>query len=175
MSTPEPYYSATITHVDQGAEVMKRAAAVARAEIDNGNAVRIMVCPGVEPVRLRQHRFYRGPVLQQIAEQVVMPDGARYTTDVWHEFFARKFLAHYEMMRRPGYKRAVPVRVIDSTADLGVKAMSEFSNRVIDDAVMEYGVAFVFKDEDQSFVVKKRPTVGNTDQAAIGYDGGDGA
>jgi hypothetical protein len=137
----------------------------AKALLANGEEVLISVGPALEPITIKQRKFLHGPVFGQISEQVRV-NGERYTTDVWKEFFRKLFLADiWEMRKVPRWdptlcrlvqpKRATPQRVRRSTEELGIRAYAEFTNKVIDHAVAEFSVEFVFTVEEQELRTAK--------------------
>ena len=80
-------------------------------------------------------RYWGQGILAQIADQVVM-NGRKYSAEVWHEQFKQMFL---------GVEELPSGQVIGkSSAKLGVKAFSEFTEQVEAYAVTSLGV--VFKD-----------------------------
>lgn len=102
---------------------------------------------------VKQRKFLHGVVLMQIAERVQMPDGSRYVMKVWKEFFRKRFLPDtWEMVRFPGQKRATPRRVRISTEDLSVKQYSAYIDKVIDHAVVEFGVTFDIDAQEREAV-----------------------
>ena len=116
----------------------------------------------------KQRRFLHGVVLTQIAEQVVLPDGARYAMPVWKEFWRARFLPDTwesrksmrwdaKLCRLVQAKRATPHRVRISTEDLSVKQYSEHIDKVIDAAALEYGVVFDFVAAEREAVRYTRP------------------
>lgn len=116
----------------------------------------------------KQRRFLHGVVLMQIAEQVVLPDGARYAMPVWKEFFRARFLPDTWESRKAmrwdakrcemvQAKRATPHRVRISTEDLSVRQYSEYIDKVIDTAVSEYGVVFDFVAAEREAVRYTKP------------------
>ena len=124
----------------------------------NGETPLISCGPSIEPVGVKQRRFLHGPTLGQISDQARV-NGQRYTTDTWKEHFRRLFLGdggfRWEVMRLPGAKRSTPRRIAISTEELGVRAYAEFTNKVIDYAALELGVAFIFTNEEQSLLRHK--------------------
>ena len=77
--------------------------------------------------------------------------------EIWKEFYRKKFLgSRYVMQKLPGQNRATPSKVRISTEDLGIKAYSLYIDRVIADAVMEWGVEFRFIAEERE-AVKYKP------------------
>jgi hypothetical protein len=156
----------TVVHTKEAAhDAITRGYAHAKAMVANGEPVLIAIGPAVEPVSIKQRKFLHGPVLGQISEQVRV-NGERYVIEVWKEFFRKLFLPdRYEMRRTPRWdkelgrlvqpKRATPVRVQQSTEDLGVRAYAEFTNKVIDHAIAEFSVEFVFTVEEQELRTAK--------------------
>jgi hypothetical protein len=130
--------------------------------LKNGDRAEIMVRPALDQIKAQQRKFLKDIVFGQIAEQVQLPvfdlhgrdTGRRERFDkaVWAEKFRRDLLgSKHEMQRMPGAKKATPVKVRISTESLGVKAYSEYTDRCIDHAVVEYGVEFHFtRDERES-------------------------
>ena len=104
---------------------------------------------------MRQHRFYRGPVLGQISEQAP----GHWTPDAWHEAFKRTILG-YETVRVEvaGRKRVTTYQRLRSTTSLSVKQMSEYLDEVIATATTDLGVVFVFNPREREDVRYRRPT-----------------
>jgi hypothetical protein len=110
-----------------------------------------------EDVTVKQRGFFHACVLPQIAEQAEV-DGQRFSVDTWKEHYRRKFLPdRFVMKRLPGWKKATPQRVRVSTEELGVKGYSEHIDRVIADAVTEFGVAFEFDESEREAARYRRP------------------
>lgn len=132
----------------------------AAAMLDNGDKVLLTVGPALEPIGIQQRKFFHGPVLTQISEQVRMADGTRYTADVWKIFFKKLYLPpRWISTRLPGQKRPTPRRVEQSTERLGVKAYSFLIDQVIDHAISELNVTFQFEDGEREgvrYVAPKR-------------------
>jgi hypothetical protein len=125
----------------QGTKVaFETAYASARALIADGKRVRISVAWDTDDVSTRQRRFFHGPVLTQIAEQVRVA-GARYTAGVWKEHLRELFLPDV-------WKDGKPFRV--STEDLGVVGYSAHIERVIAHAAVEWGVVFEFDEQERA-------------------------
>ena len=103
---------------------------------------------------MRQHRFYRGPVLGQISEQAP----GQWTPDAWHEAFKRTILG-YETVRVEvaGRKRVTTYQRLRSTTDLTVKQMSEYLDEVIATAATDLGVTFAFNPKEREDVRYRRP------------------
>lgn len=134
-------------------EQFKAAMAHAKAMIDNGERVLVTVGPALEPISVQQRKFLHGVVLDQISEQVVMPDGSRYTVEVWKEYMRKRLLKpKWRVYRLPGQKKATPHRQNVSTETMGVKAYSKFIDDCIDLAVVEFNVVFHFIAEEREAV-----------------------
>ena len=120
-----------------------------------------------ETRRLRQNRFYFGPVLRQIAEQA--PGG--WTADAWHEAFKRTVLG-YEVVvvRVAGKKRPVTYRRLRSTTKLSVKQFSEYIDQVLATAANDLGVVFQLDPVEREAVrwkAKKRAKSAATREEAV--------
>lgn len=154
-----------MSHLDRIARTPEawRAAATAiyrsgEALIEAGKSVKCTVCEWEDDKSARQRSFLHAAVFPQIAEQV-RANGDRFTAEVWKEYYRKRFLGSKWLMQKlPGQKRAVPVKVRISTEDLGIKAYSEYIDRVIADAVTEWGVVFRFIAEERDSV-RYRPPV----------------
>jgi hypothetical protein len=141
-------------------EAITRGYAHAKALLASGENVLVTVKPALEPISVQQRRFFHGPVLNQISEQVRV-NGERFTTDIWKRHLKNVILERepkYEMVKLPGAKRATPRRVYRSTETLGVRAYSKFIDDCIDFATLEWGVQFVFEPSEREQVRYVRPT-----------------
>lgn len=149
-------------------EAVMQAYSIAKRLIDDGKRVQIQVGEDADPVSIKQRRFFHGPVLTQISEQVRV-SGERYTPDVWKEYFRKLFLPdRFEMRRVPVYdkaqcmlvqpKRATPYRVRSSTEELGVKKYSEHIEKVIAHAATEWAVAFKLDPREHAATRYVRPS-----------------
>lgn len=140
------------------------------AMLANGGQVQLSVGPAIEPVTLQQFRFFHGPVLRQISEQVEVPifdahgvdtgRRTRYVMRTWKNYFKERFVGFkFDTDRgfvkdratgewRPALK-ATPRKELISLKTLGPARMSKFIDKVIDHAVVEFGVAFVFKPSER--------------------------
>lgn len=141
----------------------------ARVLIEQGKRVLFSVGEDSEPLNITQRKFLHGPVFGQISEQVRV-DGERYVMAIWKEFFRKLLLPDTWVMRKGvvydkkqcrlvAAKRATPHRVRRSTEDLNTKQYWEYTNKVIDHAVVEWGVVFVFKPKEResaAYVAPKR-------------------
>lgn len=118
--------------------------------------LRIVVGQDFEDKTVKQRGFLHAAVFPQIAEQVVV-DGRQFAAKVWKEHYREKFLgSRWESIHMPGKKRATPRKVRVSTEDLSIKQYSEYIDRVIADAVTEFGVEFVFDQQEREAVRWKR-------------------
>lgn len=156
----------------------------ARSVIQNGKSVRVLIEEALEPIRIKQRNFLHGVVLAQISEQVKVPQfdshGAptgkveRYVIDTWKEHFRERFLGWKHVMKR-GFvldkktglwrpaKKKTPHREAISSETLGVKRYAEWTDKIIDHAIEEMGVVFVFKFEEREEVrwrAKPKSTTG---------------
>lgn len=143
---------------------------LAQALIRDEKPVRFRVAEDEDDITIRQRGFLHAAVFPQIAEQYVFPDGTRYTADVWKEFFRKRFLPDKWVQRKAirwdpklcalvQAKRKTPHAIRQSTEDLGIKAYSEHIDRVIDTAVLELNVVFVFRPNEREgvrYVAKPR-------------------
>ena len=122
------------------------------AMLSAGQVPHIALTEWQDDITAKQRGFLHAAVFPQIAEQVRV-GGERFVPEIWKEFYRKLFLgSRYVMQKLPGQKRAVPVKVRVSTEDLGIKAYSEYIDRVIAHAVSEFSVAFVFRAEEREAV-----------------------
>ena len=119
-----------------------------------------------DEISIRQRGFLHKAVFPQIAEQVVLPadmGGGRLDWRVWKEIFRARFLGDRYVLKAVARwdaklgrvvipKRKTPHRVRVSTEDLGVKRYSKYIDTVIDNAVVDYRVHFVFIAEEREAV-----------------------
>lgn len=144
-----------------------QAYAVAKTLLADGKRVQISVGEDSDPITIKQRRFYHGPVLGQISEQVRVA-GERYVMDVWKEHLRVLFLPDkWEMRKGLKYdkkvcrlvpaKRATPHRIRSSTENLSIKAYSELLDKVIAHAATEWGVVFTFDRLEREAVRYVRP------------------
>ena len=156
----------TLDRVVNSKEAAHRAATEAYSHAQtlllNGARVRITCAEDQDDITIRQRKFLHGPVFGQISEQVVV-DGVRYTTEIWKEYFRKRFLPDVFVMKRvPRFdpqlgrlvspKRATPMRERQSTEDLGIRRYSQYIDQVIDTAVVEFGVLFEFLPSERDAV-----------------------
>lgn len=152
-------FRALVSSREEAHEAITRGYVHAKAMLANGERVVVSVGPALEPIGVQQRRFFHGPVLTQISEQVRV-NGERYTTDIWKRYLKNLILERepkYEMVKLPGAKRATPRRVYRSTETLGVRAYSKFIDECIDHAVAEWGVQFVFIESEREAVRYRAP------------------
>lgn len=145
----------TVIQTEAGArEKFIAAMSHARAMLDNGEPVELRVGPALDPIRAKQRKFLKDIVCGQISEQAVVGEKReRYTKEIWAEFFRRRFLGdRYEMRKMPGAKKATPHRIRNSTEELGVRGYSEYTDKVIDTAVVEHHVVFEFTSVEREAV-----------------------
>lgn len=143
-----------------------------RIDSDTGEVVQRRYCVSFAevhlPLTIRQRKFFHGPVLNQIAEQVRMPDGTRYMPDVWKEYFRGLFLPpKWVLVAVPKWdaklgrllqpKRKTPRQVKQSTEDLSVKQYSELIDKTLAHAASELGVVFDLDPAEREAVRYKRP------------------
>lgn len=153
----------TLTRIAGTAEHWRAAAtAIFRAGesmIQAGKPVQVTLTEWEDDLSARQRAFLHAAVFPQIAEQVrVGEKGERFVAKTWKEFYREKFLgSRWEMVKLPGQKRATPRKVRNSTEDLGIKAYSEYIDRVIADAASEWGVVFVFRGDEREAVRYRAP------------------
>jgi len=128
--------------------------ALAQALLMDGKRVHVLVSEDDEPVSVKQHKFFHGPCLQQISEQVRV-NGELFTRDIWRRHLKNLILERkprYEMVKLPGQKRATPRRKYWSLTELGVKRYSLFIDEAIAIAASEWGVVFHFITEERDAV-----------------------
>lgn len=95
----------------------------------------------------RQRRYLHGYVLMQIAQQAA-PNGQYFPMKVWKEYARERFLGYKTVTvtdPMTGVERKVARRV--STEDLGVRAYSDYIDRVTAWAATDLGVTFMTFEE----------------------------
>lgn len=138
----------------------------AKSILDNGGAVELRVGPATKPIEIAQRNFLHGAVLKQISEQVEVeifdvagaPTGrkSRHVIGVWKDYFRDRFLpAQFEMKqgfirdKKSGQwrmaKKATPHRIPVDSEKLGPARYAKWTDQIIDHAVTELGVEFVFE------------------------------
>lgn len=123
---------------------------------------RLVFGEDTEDITTKQRGFLHAAVFPQIAEQAVV-NGVGATAKGWKDWYRDQFLgwkwAKFEVVGKktkagnPLFRRK-KVRV--STEDLSVQQYSAYIDRVIAHAVTEFGVEFVF-DEDERQSVRYQP------------------
>jgi len=110
--------------------------------INAGQAVWIVVRRHEEDRSLRQNAYYWGHVLPTISQQAMI-GGQRWVTDAWHELAKREFLGYeVKKIQIAGRKRKHVIRRLRSTADLKVRAFSDYLEKLTAFAVTDLGVQF---------------------------------
>ncbi len=152
---------------EEAHDAASRAYAFAKMLVAEGKAVHFTCAEDQDPVTVKQYRFFHGPVLKQISEQVVL-DGQRYARAVWKKHLKDLLIPdEFEMQRplvidkatgklRPA-KKPFPVKKDKSLADFDVQSMSDFIDRVIAYAATEWGVGFRFLAEEREAVRYREP------------------
>ncbi|HWH83223.1 MAG TPA: hypothetical protein VNU71_13410 [Burkholderiaceae bacterium] len=136
----------------------------AQTLIGIGKRVKFTVEEAEDELTIKQRGFLHAAVLPQIAEQVVMPDGTRYVPKVWKEHLKDLFIADkWDMVRLPFVRdrktgawkpssKKVPVKRRKSTEALSIKGYSDFIDKCIAHAAVEWGVRFHFIAEEREAV-----------------------
>jgi hypothetical protein len=109
----------------------------AKASVDQGAPLRVIVTAEERKRHAEQNRYYWGVVLQHIAEHAEV-EGKRYGKDVWHEFFARQFGLCDEVTLPDG---EIVIRR-KSTTQMSVGSFSDYIDAVQAYAVTRLGVVF---------------------------------
>lgn len=109
----------------------------AKACIERGRPLRVIVTAEERRRTLEQNRFFHGPVLDAITEQAWW-DGRRFPKEFWKEYFRRRYLLKDEHQTPDGEV----IQIYWSTADLNVAQMTEFLEKVQAEAASEWGVQF---------------------------------
>lgn len=121
-----------------------------------GKRVKVTFEEAEDELTILQRGFLHKAVFPQISEHVTFPDGTRFEWRVWKEMFRARFLGdRYVLKAVPRWnaelgkfikpKRKTPHRERISTEDLSCKKYSAYIDLVIDTAVTEFGVPFIFK------------------------------
>lgn len=152
-------------------EVAKQRVAQSPDKVDEEGEIvprvwRLVFGEDSDDITVKQRRFLHAAVFPQIAEQVAL-NGERFSPATWKEHYRRKFLPDRWVMRKlPGHKKPTPQRVRVSTEDLSIRQYSEHIDKVIADAVTEFGVEFIFDEDEREAVRYRRPARKPTTQAA---------
>lgn len=150
----EPFVRAVATH-GEAHEAVIACYAVAKSLIFDDKRVRMTVEEDHDPMSAKQRRFLHGPVLAQISEQARGDDGQRYLPLVWKEVFRAQFLGS-TWARNPLGAHLPSIELRNSTEDQNTREYSDYIDRVIDNATLDWGVTFVFKPRDRE-EVRYRP------------------
>ena len=117
-----------------------------RMLIADGKRVVVTVAEDEEALTALQRKFFHGPVLGQISEQVRV-EGVKYTRAAWKVHLKNEILERnprFETVMLPGDKEPRSIRNWWSTEELGVKAYSEFIDEVLAIATTQWRVEFRF-------------------------------
>jgi hypothetical protein len=160
LSDEDTFITVIATH-DGARQKFIQAMTHAKSILDNGGSVELRVGPALDTIGSVQRGFLHAAVLPQIAEQAFVGEKReRYVADIWKEFFHKMFIPDkWEMRKLPGAKRATPHRVRVSSEQLGVKRYSQWIDSIIDYAVVDLNVQFVFKPSEREgarYVAKPR-------------------
>lgn len=109
----------------------------ARAQVDRGRPLRVIITAEERKRNPEQNRFYFGAVIAQISEQSWV-EGQQFSKDVWHEYFARLYGVCEDITLPDG--EVVTRR--KSTTDMTVSEFSDYTHRVQAHAATELGVEF---------------------------------
>jgi len=154
-----PTQSRVVETREQAHAAAMQAYTIAKLLIQDGKRAVISAGEDADPITAKQRRFFHGPLLGQISEQVRVV-GERYTTDIWKRFFKNLILERkprYEMVKMPGAKRATPRRKWWRTEELSIKQYSALIDEVIAHAVTEWSVSFHFLVGEREAVRYVRP------------------
>lgn len=126
-----------ITSPDRLSLAVKFIQSNARAMIENKTPIRLIVTTAEQKRHAQQNKYLWSAVYKDIADQVWL-DGRQFSSEVWHEHFARMFLPLVDIELPNGeifQKRT-------STTDLGVKEFANYVTQIQAYAAQEYGVRF---------------------------------
>ena len=102
----------------------------------------VVIQPESDARSLRQNAFYWGVVLKEVSQQAKIA-GTGATPDGWHLYFKREHLGYnFKKTLLPGKRRPSVIKTLRSSADLSVKGMSEYLEKVIAQSVADFGVSF---------------------------------
>jgi len=138
--------SAVATSRERLHEVITAGYARGKALIADGKRVVVTVAEDEDALTVLQRKFFHGPVLGQISEQVRV-EGVRYARSVWKRHLKDVILERdprFETVRMPGDAEPRTVRIWWTTEELGVKRYSQFIDEVIAMATTEWNVEFRF-------------------------------
>lgn len=137
---------------EEAHEAITEAYGAAKALLQDGRRVRVMVAQDYEPMTVRQRRFLHGPVIRQISEQARV-EGVRYTRKVWKEHLREELLGSVWVAAPDG----TPLEVRVSSEQLNVKDYSDYIDRVIAYAVTDWGVCFELDPRELEAVRYREP------------------
>lgn len=120
-------------------EAVNEAWRVTRALTEDGKTVHIKAGEAEDQRSLEANRYYWGPLLGAISEQVRTPD--RWAPEAWHHLMRRKFLG-YSITKEQvaGKKKPVVIRRLRSTRDLTEKQFARYIEEITAYAITELGV-----------------------------------
>lgn len=110
----------------------------ARSCVERGRPLRVIVTEDEKKRNNEQNKRLWKAVYEQIAEQAWV-DGKQFSKDVWHEWYAGKYMPKIEFVMPDG---EIVMRR-KSTSELTVSEFSEYMQRVEADAASELGVMFL--------------------------------
>ena len=139
---------------EEAHEAITEAYGAAKALLQDGRRVRVVVEQDYAPMTVRQRRFLHGPVIRQISEQA-RSAGTRYTRAVWKEHLREELLGSVWVAAPDG--SALEVRV--SSEQLNVKDYSDYIDRVIAYAATDLGVCFELDQREREAVRYREPTI----------------
>lgn len=109
----------------------------ARAYIEKGTPLRIVVTSEDRRRTTESNGFYWGVVLRAIAEQAWVNE-QQFNADTWHEYYANLYCPRVDV--------ALPTGEIfsrrKSTSEMGQKEFTDYVTRVQANAATEHGVQF---------------------------------
>ena len=117
-----------------------------KPRLEAGQMLSVQIIPLEDQRTIKQHRFYRGPVLGDIAAQANI-EGQKWSQDAWHELFKRTFLPRQVTKSKvAGKKRPVVSVKIASTTGLSIKKMGVYLDKVMAFAANDLGVQFTERE-----------------------------
>lgn len=109
----------------------------AKACLEKGEPLRVIVTSDEKKRNAEQNRFYWGVALRDISEQAWI-DGKQFDKDAWHEYFSRKFGVCEDLTLPDG--EIITRR--KSTTQMNVGEFSTYVNQVQAWAANHLGVEF---------------------------------
>lgn len=131
------YREITILGPEQLSNMVRFIKGNAQAYIDRGRPIRVIITTEEANRNKAQNKRYWGFVLRDISEQAWV-DGQQYSTEVWHEFFARLYAEHDDVTLPDG--QVVSRR--KSTTKMGVSEFADYMQRVEAYGATELGVRY---------------------------------